>query len=94
MDAVERRLGYAGKPLPFAGIVEFPVRYEEFGADALRRLHLAAAFDSVRCSVSYAQSDCFDAFLPAWLVSAAYESVVAALRIEKPAACVGVVARR
>lgn len=44
--------------------------------------------------MNYDQSDYFDAFLPAWLLSAAYESVVSALSVQNLGAYALVVARR
>lgn len=77
-----------------AGICGFPAFYDRTYASAITQLLERNGFDVADCRVSYYQSRYFDFFVPAYLLSAAYELAVRALHARDLAAYVLVVARR
>lgn len=77
-----------------AGVVEFPVFYNRCTPRELRRLLVKNGFRDVRTVVGYYQSDYYEAFFPAFILSVAYELVVRALGLESLGAYVVVSAVR
>lgn len=88
-----RRLLFALRPQAM-GVAGFPTYYDSCFDGRLRALHEDAGFSSYRSVVTYYQSDYYDAFLPAYLASVAYELGVRALRLRNLGAYVVIVARR
>lgn len=76
------------------GLVEFPVFYDQCTYSQMRRAHLRAGFSSVEAIVSYYQSEYFDALLPAYALSAAYELVIRGLGARDLAAYALIIARK
>ena len=76
------------------GVVEFDVHYDHTEPVALERVFREAGFRDVRISWTAAQADYFKAFLPAYLVVAAYQTLVRRLGLRRLAAYVIVDARR
>ncbi len=77
-----------------AGVVEFPVFYNRCTPGQLRRLLEENGFHDVTTTITYYQSDYFEAFLPAYLLSVAYELLIWGLGIEPLGAYVVVTAKR
>ena len=77
-----------------AGVVEFPVFYNRCTAHQLRELMAKNGFREIRTVVGYYQSDYFEAFFPAFILSVAYELVVRALGLSTLGAYVVVSAVR
>ena len=77
-----------------AGVVEFPVFYNRCTAHQLRELLAKNGFREIRTVVGYYQSDYFEAFFPAFILSVAYELVVRALGLSTLGAYVVVSAVR
>lgn len=76
------------------GRLGFPAYYDRCYPAALRRLLERHGFAVEELRPDYYQSDYYDSFLPAYLLSAAYELAVRALRLENLAASLLVVARK
>ncbi len=76
------------------GVVEFDVHYDHTEPVALERVFREAGFRDVRISWTAAQADYFKAFLPAYLIVAAYQTLVRRLGLRRLAAYVIVDARR
>jgi ubiquinone/menaquinone biosynthesis C-methylase UbiE len=76
------------------GVVEFDVYYDQTDPVALERLFRAAGFREVTVTWTSAQADYFKSFLPAYVLVAAYQTVVRALGLRRLAAYVMVDARR
>ena len=76
------------------GVVEFPVFYDRCTYDQMRAAHLRHGFSSFEASVSYYQSDYFEAVFPAYLISALYELIVRACRARNLGAYMLVIARK
>jgi hypothetical protein len=75
-------------------VVEFDVFYDHTEPDALERLFREAGFRDVRVGWTAAQADYFRAFLPAYLLIVAYQTLVRRLGLRRLAAYVVVDARR
>ena len=76
------------------GVIEFPVFYDKCTYSALSATHIRHGYSHVAASAYYYQSDYFDAFFPAYCVSALYELAIRALGFRNLSAYVLVVARR
>jgi SAM-dependent methyltransferase len=92
-NSVARRIMYFFHPAA-VGIGGFPAFYDHCSAAAVTRLLRGRGFEVEECRVSYYQSRYYNFFVPAYLVSAAYELVLRALRQRQFAAYVLVVARK
>jgi ubiquinone/menaquinone biosynthesis C-methylase UbiE len=76
------------------GILGFQAYYDRCHASAMRSLHERAGFEIVDLQVTYYQSEYFSVFFPAYVLSAAYELLVCAMRVKSLAAYVLLVARK
>lgn len=76
------------------GRLGFPAYYDQTYVAAMRRMLPRCGFDTVDLRVGYYQAEYFDFCLPLFLVNAAYELIVSALKLENLAAVVLVVARK
>jgi ubiquinone/menaquinone biosynthesis C-methylase UbiE len=77
-----------------AGVVEFDVHYDQTDPVALKRLFEQAGFRDVRVRWTAAQADYFKVVFPAFLLVAAYQTLVRVLRLKRLAAYVVVDAVR
>lgn len=77
-----------------SGWVEFDVYYDRCTFSAMRDSMKRAGFKSVEATVSYYQSDYYDAFFPAYVLSVGYELVVKALGLRNLGAYMLVVAQK
>src|SRR5581483_6419513 len=92
-NAASRRLVHFLHP-ETVGICGFPAFYDHCSAEAITRLLEKHGFVIEELRVSYYQSGYFTFFVPAYLVSAAYEMVLHSLDARSLAAYVMVVARK
>jgi SAM-dependent methyltransferase len=77
-----------------AGVVEFDVHYDQTDPVALKRLFERAGFRDVRVRWTAAQADYFKVVFPAFVLVAAYQTLVRALGLRRLAAYAIVDARR
>jgi ubiquinone/menaquinone biosynthesis C-methylase UbiE len=77
-----------------AGVVEFDVHYDQTDPVALKQLFERTGFRDVRVRWTAAQADYFKVVFPAYVLVAAYQTLVRLLRLRRLAAYVVVDARR
>src|SRR5579859_488847 len=76
------------------GVIEFPVFYDKCYYTALHETFTRQGYEKVRVLPFYYSSDYYDAFFPAYCLSALYEMVVRKLRLRNLAGYILVVAQR
>jgi SAM-dependent methyltransferase len=76
------------------GVLGFHTYYDNCSYRAIRRVHQRHGFDVVDSRVSYYQSSYFAPFLPAYLLSVAYELVISRLDARQLAASLLIVGRK
>jgi SAM-dependent methyltransferase len=76
------------------GVVEFDVHYDHTDPVAIERVFRKAGFREVTVTWTSAQADYFRAFLPAFIATAAYQTLVRVFGLRRLAAYVMVDARR
>jgi len=76
------------------GVIEFPVYYDKCYYSALHDTFARNGYTGIQITPFYYSSDYYDAFFPAYCVSALYEMTIRWLRLRNLAGYVLVVARR
>jgi hypothetical protein len=68
------------------GLVEFEPFYDHCDPQTLERLMRDAGFSRVRVDVSWAQTDCFQAFFPLFVMVWAFQALMRRLNVRRLAA--------